>query len=224
MAASDNKALGSSSYWDSRYAHSDGQSPTHEWFLSFSQLEGFFRQNLFQVQGLRPVNNPLILHLGSGDSVIPKEFASQGYCQQLCVDFSPVVVNVMSERHGDIKGIEWKEMDVRDMSAVADKSISVAFNKGTLDAMIHGSPWNPQMRSSKTLVDISERVLKDDGVFLYITFRQSHFIKPLLNPDQLWDIDMQVLGEDGSIPYFAFVLKKRPVPSPSQTSDECRIQ
>ncbi|KAH0600085.1 hypothetical protein MHUMG1_01081 [Metarhizium humberi] len=29
------------------------------------------------------------------------------------------------------------------MAGVAGKSVDFAFDKGTLDAMIHGSPWNP---------------------------------------------------------------------------------
>ncbi len=51
-------------------------------------------------------------------------------------------------------------------------------------------------------------MLKDDGVLLYITFRQPHFIKPLLNPDNAWDLDMQVLGEEGSFDYYGFVMRK----------------
>lgn len=29
------------------------------------------------------------------------------------------------------------------MDGIPDKSIDVAFDKATLDAMIHGSPWSP---------------------------------------------------------------------------------
>lgn len=47
-------------------------------------------------------------------------------------------------------------------------------------------------------------------MFLYVTFRQPHFIRPLLNPDDLWDIDMQVLGDGGSFDYYGFVIKKNP--------------
>jgi hypothetical protein len=43
------------------------------------------------------------------------------------------------------------------------------------------------------------RVLKDDGMFLYITYRQPHFIKPILNRANEWDMNME---------YFGFVLKK----------------
>lgn len=49
----------------------------------------------------------------------------------------------MTGCHKDVEGVEWKHMDVRDMGAIADKSIDVAFDKGTLDSMIYGSPWNP---------------------------------------------------------------------------------
>jgi hypothetical protein len=49
----------------------------------------------------------------------------------------------MKDRHAATEGIEWRLMDVRDMQGVDDASVDVAFDKGTLDAMIHGSPWSP---------------------------------------------------------------------------------
>ena len=39
-------------------------------------------------------------------------------------------------------GIEWKCADVRNLPEPA-RSVDVAFDKGTLDAMIFGSPWDP---------------------------------------------------------------------------------
>jgi EEF1A lysine methyltransferase 4 len=50
---------------------------------------------------------------------------------------------MMTERHKGITGIEWSRVDVRDMPSIATGSIDVAFDKGTLDAMIYGSPWSP---------------------------------------------------------------------------------
>lgn len=49
----------------------------------------------------------------------------------------------MSKRHEDIAGITWKRADVRQMDDISANSVDVAFDKGTLDAMIHGSPWDP---------------------------------------------------------------------------------
>jgi hypothetical protein len=49
----------------------------------------------------------------------------------------------MRARHAQEKGIEWRWADVRDMKEIPSDSVDVAFDKGTLDAMIHGSPWSP---------------------------------------------------------------------------------
>lgn len=46
-------------------------------------------------------------------------------------------------RYASEKGIKWKVLDVRNMSEFKDGEFSVAVDKGTLDAMISGSPWNP---------------------------------------------------------------------------------
>ncbi len=48
----------------------------------------------------------------------------------------------MKTRRADSK-IEWMVGDVRNMPAIASKSIDVAFDKGTMDAMVHGSLWDP---------------------------------------------------------------------------------
>jgi ubiquinone/menaquinone biosynthesis C-methylase UbiE len=58
--------------------------------------------------------------------------------KQVCIDFSEVVISLMRSRHNDKPGIEWRVADVREMSMAAE-SVDVAFDKGTLDAMIYGS-------------------------------------------------------------------------------------
>lgn len=49
----------------------------------------------------------------------------------------------MSKHHAEIEGIEWKQMDVREMEEIPPHSIDIAFDKGTLDAMIYGIGWDP---------------------------------------------------------------------------------
>jgi hypothetical protein len=61
------KALATPEYWDSRYAQSNGEDPTHEWFRSYEALEPFFKENLFATKP--PQSQPRIVHLGTGDSV-----------------------------------------------------------------------------------------------------------------------------------------------------------
>ncbi|EMT67311.1 Endothelin-converting enzyme 2 [Fusarium odoratissimum] len=212
MTIAEDQQLGLSEYWDSRYATSNNNEPTHEWFRSFSQVLPFLQKNLLEQPGRTAQDNPRILHLGSGDTqVVPAELAERGYQKQLCVDFSPVVVDMMTERHKEITGIEWSRVDVRDMPSIATGSIDVAFDKGTLDAMIYGSPWSPpdevKENTSKYLKEV-HRALKADGVFLYITFRQPHFMKLLLNPDNIFDMEMEVLGDGGGFDYYGYVIRK----------------
>lgn len=50
----------------------------------------------------------------------------------------------MAKRDANTTGIEWRQLDARSMENSIDSgAVDVAFDKGTLDAMIHGSPWNP---------------------------------------------------------------------------------
>ena len=49
----------------------------------------------------------------------------------------------MSHKHENVGGITWKHADARCMDEIPSASVDVAFDKGTLDAMIHGSPWDP---------------------------------------------------------------------------------
>jgi hypothetical protein len=66
---------------------------------------------------------------------------AQGYTNQTNVDFSPVVINAMLTKYSNLE-TRWLVMDVRDLQ-IPDSSVDVAIDKGTLDAMIHGSLWDP---------------------------------------------------------------------------------
>ncbi|TDZ29565.1 EEF1A lysine methyltransferase 4 [Colletotrichum spinosum] len=208
---SEAEALATPEFWNERYTKSDGSNPTHEWFRTFAALEPYFERHLFSQRA--PESSPRIMHLGSGDSTIPADLVERGYNNQLCLDFSTVVVDLMKSRHESLGGIEWRWADVRDMpDAAPTASIDVAFDKGTMDAMIHGSPWSPpddvRENTGRYLREV-HRALKDDGLFLYITYRQPHFMKPLLNSDGLWDLQMDVLsGGESSFDYYGFVLRK----------------
>jgi hypothetical protein len=74
---------------------------------------------------------------------VPYDLLERGYTNQVCIDFSTVVVESMKARHADKPQVQWQVGDVRDMKDIETKSVDVAFDKGTMDAMIHGSPWSP---------------------------------------------------------------------------------
>ncbi|RKF64918.1 putative endothelin-converting enzyme 2 [Erysiphe neolycopersici] len=108
---------------------------------------------------------------------------------------------------------QWSVMDVRDLQ-LEDKSVDFALDKGTLDAFLHGSLWDPPEDVTKNVglyVGQVIRVLKPGGKWLYITYRQPHFIKPFLCYSD-WTIDVEVIDDPsgaGGFSYFGFVMTKK---------------
>ncbi|CAK7213641.1 hypothetical protein SBRCBS47491_001874 [Sporothrix bragantina] len=225
------EVLSHAEFWDGRYAEAkkgDGQTetttdnasssaPTHEWFRTYSDLEPFLQKVLFDRPGCTPTDNPRILHLGCGDSVIPAALEEKkGYKDQLCVDFSATVISLMEKRYAG-RAMQWREMDVRKMD-IWPQTVDVAFDKGTLDAMIHGSPWSPPddvLDNTGRYLREVWRVLKNEGVFVYVTFRQPHFIKPLFEKSlaseegKTWDMQLEILGgTEGTFNYYGWVITK----------------
>ncbi|KAF2829404.1 hypothetical protein CC86DRAFT_392513 [Ophiobolus disseminans] len=171
------QALGHADFWDERYAKADGEKPTHEWFRAFDALEPFFAKHLFRGRGSERKDKK-VLHLGSGDSTIPYDLLERGYTNQICIDFSTAVVDLMKSRHTDKPEVDWKVGDVRNMTDVDTQSVDVL------------------------------RVLKDNSVFLYATYREPRFIKPIINRENEWDLEMEIMGGGDSFEYFGFILKK----------------
>ncbi|PMD54321.1 S-adenosyl-L-methionine-dependent methyltransferase [Hyaloscypha bicolor E] len=202
-------------YWDGRYRSEqrvtqNGIQPvldSYEWFRSFEQLRPFFENNL------PPSSSGChILHLGCGNSNLTADLYALGYTNQTSIDFSQVVIDAMMTKYSDLE-TRWGVMDVRELQ-LPDGSVDVAIDKGTLDAMIHGSLWDPPADVQSNVgkyVDEVARVLKPGGQWLYITYRQPHFMKPLLERKDSWDFAVKTLGDSqgtGEFDYFGFIMKR----------------
>lgn len=61
----DKRALSRPTCWDAKYAHGEG----HEWYRTYEDLEAFFQTHFYDNHRVSPKADPLVLHLGSGDSV-----------------------------------------------------------------------------------------------------------------------------------------------------------
>lgn len=88
--------------------------------------------------------------------MFPIDLHEQGYKNQVCLDFSDVVIENMTSRFAGVEGIEWRVRDIRKMSDLGDEEFDVAIDKGTLDSMISGSLWDPPdevKRNTKAYID-----------------------------------------------------------------------
>ncbi len=213
MNREDLKELSHASYWDERYtkeqteSHED-DSESYEWFRTSAKLRIFLEKHLLKPSG----SAPRILHLGNGTSSLPADLCDLGYHSQVSIDFSAIAMDTMRERHDNLgSGLEWLVMDVRKMH-FPDQSFEAAIDKGTLDAMLHGSLWDPEDEVKENVsayVNEVARVLKPGGKWLYVTYRQPHFLKPLLARESVWRMEVDTLQDSaGSFEYFGFIMTK----------------
>ncbi len=141
-----------------------------------------------------------------------KDLHDIGFTDQTNIDFSEVVIRGMKSKYKRLDA-QWQVMDVRQMS-FQNQAFDIAIDKGTMDSMFHGSMWDPpdDVRDNiqRYLSEVA-RILVPGGTFLYITYRQPHFIRPLLIREEIWRLDVQKLpdqGAGGVFEYFAYMMKK----------------
>lgn len=68
------------------------------------------------------------------------------------------------------------------------------------------------------------RVLKAGGILLYVTYRQPHFVKPILNRNDDWRLNMDILGGgDSSFEYFGFALSRNKQEVPAQQQEKAKV-
>lgn len=75
-----------------------------------------------------------------------------------------------------------------------------------------GSLWDPPEDVCENVgryVDEVARVLRPGGLWLYITYRQPHFMRSHLEREGVWTAEVEVLGQaGGAFEYFGWVMRK----------------
>jgi len=79
----------------------------------------------------------------------------------------------MKSRYSDGNQVEWKMGDIRNMPEIDTVSIDVAFDKGAMDAMIHGSHLDPPddvMDNTRKYIDeVGHRIVYSFSFICVIT-------------------------------------------------------
>ncbi|KAK9383001.1 S-adenosyl-L-methionine-dependent methyltransferase [Kockiozyma suomiensis] len=197
-------------YWDTRY-QKDRDDTTFDWFKTFQDLEPFFRKHItWDNESGRDLR---IVMLGCGNSTLSKDLYDSGLRNIANVDFSDTCISHMAEFYKDDKEMTWHTMDVRDMHEFTDGKFDVAIDKGTLDAFLSytGSVWTiPDhiKESASKYMDETNRILKPDGKMLYISYRQPHFARLIIDRPY-WKMEAETISDPGgSFDYFGYVLQK----------------
>ncbi|KAL9636774.1 MAG: hypothetical protein Q9164_002618 [Protoblastenia rupestris] len=163
------------------------------------------------------------------ESTLTSDLVNLGYHDQISVDFSNTVIAQMQSRYPNL---DWRVDDVRHLQ-LEDRSIDIAIDKGTMDAMLYGSPWDPppevQDNVAKYVNEIARLLRPKDiadhfaiafsGKWIYITFRQPHFVKAQVARDSIWNLRVVRLDDGpGTFEYFGYIMAKHDSPNQGLTA------
>eukprot|EP00611_Tribonema_gayanum_P019312 TRINITY_DN3324_c0_g1_i1.p1 TRINITY_DN3324_c0_g1~~TRINITY_DN3324_c0_g1_i1.p1 ORF type:complete len:165 (+),score=31.42 TRINITY_DN3324_c0_g1_i1:452-946(+) len=121
-----------------------------------------------------------VLILGCGNSELSERMYDDGWTQQINIDFSKPVIDLMRSKHTDKPGMEWAVMDARDMSGVPDGSVQTVIDKGLIDALTHSDQYRDDIQK---VVAESARVLRPGGSYICTSFKTPESLLPLLSND-----------------------------------------
>ncbi|KAG1831356.1 S-adenosyl-L-methionine-dependent methyltransferase [Suillus variegatus] len=201
-----NEEYGTEVYWDKRYEQ-EAEDASFDWFKTYADVAHDIRKFI-------PSRDARILMLGCGNSKFSEDMWEDGYKNIVNVDYSPVVIEKMRNRHKDARPeMTWEVKDVRTLDGLDTSSFDVAIDKGTMDAMMTSSTdvWDPPEQVIKDCTaEVSQviRVLKRNGIFIYITFGQPHFRRRYLTGPHITrntSLEINQLGE--SFHYYMYTLR-----------------
>lgn len=140
------------------------------------------------------------------------ELYDRGLTDITNVDFAASCIEQMSQLYSSKSKMTWQVADIRNLDIFESNTFDVAIDKGTLDALLSykGSVWSlPDniRKSCQQYMDEVHRVLKPKGTFLYISYRQPHFARLVID-QHYWKVDTQVLGgSSGYMEYFGYSIE-----------------
>ncbi|CAL9111272.1 unnamed protein product [Musa textilis] len=174
-------AYGEPSYWDQRY---QSDPATFDWYQKYPSLAPLFDRYLLR-------HHRLVL-VGCGNSALGESMVDDGYQDVVNIDISSVVIEAMQKKHMDKQGLKYINMDVRDMSLFQSSSFDAVIDKGT-HAMISIVCGHDAMHNATKMLLEVDRVLKDKGVYILITYGGPSYRLYMLRSIQRWAISLHVI-------------------------------
>jgi len=157
------------SYWDSRFEAED----QYDWLVKCNDIQQYIVPKMTS-------KDAKILIVGCGNSSFSADLYDCGYKNIINIDFSEVCIARMQQKHAESRPeMSWVTMDMTEL-LFHDQEFDIVIDKASMDALLvdEGDVWDPE-ESTISIVDKMcagiSRVLKPGGLFLQITFAQTHF-------------------------------------------------
>lgn len=116
-----------------------------------------------------------ILNIGCGNSKLSEDLSEEGYEDITNIDFSTKVITQMEEKYKQkYPKMEWKVMDVLNMSEFPKETFNTIIDKGTFDCIVCGDNSTPN--AAKMMQEIY-RILAPGGHYMVITYGDQEFRK-----------------------------------------------
>ncbi len=209
------------SYWDKRFEKED----VYDWLVNFTEIQEYLIPLL--------TKDSRILIAGCGNSTFSEDLYDYGFENITNIDFSEVCIeNMKSKNSLKRPNMTWIIMDMTELT-FSDQCFDFIIDKASMDALLvdEGDVWDPEEdvveTIDKTCLGMS-RILRNDGIFIQITFAQPHFrTKYLMAKHKLgfhcspfeslkgecvrykWNLNWEsVKPKTGCINYFIYFMKK----------------
>jgi SAM-dependent methyltransferase len=151
---SETPSYASALYWDHRYLQAKGP---FEWYQDWPRLN--------TILGSIFSGTERVLNIGCGNAPMSSSMR-EVFPIVVNIDISTVVIRQMREIFHNVPNLYWLVMDCTNMG-FDDDHFDVAFDKGTIDALMCDSGWN--LTVGATMREV-HRVLKPGGLFFEITY------------------------------------------------------
>lgn len=169
------------SYWDERYKR---DTEFFDWYQRWAGVKDVLKKYMSK--------NDRFLIIGCGLSRLSEDMYEEGFKSQVNIDTSKVAIDTMAETYKGKPSMEFRVMDVTNLSAFAHGSFDCAVDKGTLDAILCGE--NSTTHVSQMLKEVSRVLKPDNGRYICITYGQPSFRLPYLErPELQWTVQVQVV-------------------------------
>mmetsp|Transcript_22347 Transcript_22347/g.22649 ORF Transcript_22347/g.22649 Transcript_22347/m.22649 type:complete len:250 (-) Transcript_22347:228-977(-) len=185
-------AYGKVEYWDERYTT---ERETFDWYQRYSGIRHFFSEKFLSPnKPLPPLNEMRALDIGCGTSKVSKGMVEDGFGAVTSVDFSKVVIDLMSDegKKEENSKVKFELMDVTKQFLFDDKSFDLVFCKGTLDSILCGAG---SVHNAKTMIKECNRVLTDSGTLVVVTYGNTDMRKEYFEDEEElgWVLDVHTI-------------------------------